>query len=375
MKQLIIPNALQIDMDDMGWFCGTDDRKQGGPSRTGVTRRHVPADYEAVNELGRRLNMKINCAFVVGEWDPDNRLRTIPHLSKYGDGWNNAAYYDARIAAECAAILNRSDYVNLCVHGLLHGYYMDGVDSHDISDYYYRIKGQVLMVPQEEIRHRLDAFFDLLKYHGIDKKIDTMIPPSFYYRWNELSEILREYGIRYVGTIYRSMKSDGSDALPEVVGIERSGMITYDRHHNPIAWDKFGGPYEDLPILDGLVGVHWPNFLHEDPARNMETVERAAAYFRRCGREFGTVLSRDVAFYVTQSLYKRYAKTAEEDGVFTVDLSAVPKVPEMNDRFYLSSKKPILSWEGCTLSEYGRFDGHVTYEVLPLVSQITLKTV
>ena len=59
MAIMTIPRPLQIALDDVGWFCAEDDRKQGGPSRTGVTRRHCYKDYIAVNELGKRLGMKI----------------------------------------------------------------------------------------------------------------------------------------------------------------------------------------------------------------------------------------------------------------------------------------------------------------------------
>lgn len=82
---MLIPSCLYITMDDLGWFCGTDDRPAGGSSRSGMPRRHCAEDYAAVNELGRRLNMKINCAFVLGEWDPDNRLKRIPYLSYLRD--------------------------------------------------------------------------------------------------------------------------------------------------------------------------------------------------------------------------------------------------------------------------------------------------
>ena len=371
MENFIIPEALQIDMDDMGWFCGTDDRKAGGPSRTGIPRRHTAADYAAVNELGRRLNMKINCAFIIGEWDPDNRLRAIPHLSKFGDDWNNSAYFDTKIAAERVKILNESDYINLCVHGLLHGYYMEGTDNHDCSDYYYTINKELFMAPEEEIRRRLDAFFDLLRYHGIKKQIDTMIPPSFRYRFNELSYVLKDYGIRYVGTIFQNMICEGEDASI-TVGIEKNGMITYDRRTNPIPWNRFGADYETMPLVSGLVGTHWPNFLHEDPERNLETVERAEAYFRRCGARFESVLSRDVVFFVTQAMYRRFAKAKEEDGVLNLDLSAVPSVEGLGDRFYINSKQPIKSAEGCTATVYETHSTHTVYEIKPQEKQLKL---
>ena len=110
MDKIVIPRPLQIVIDDLGWFCPTDDRAAGGPSRTGMSRYHVAADYEAINYLGERLGMKINCAFVVGEWDPDNRLRSVKHLSKYGDGWDNAAHLDREEMRRCAEVINTSPW-------------------------------------------------------------------------------------------------------------------------------------------------------------------------------------------------------------------------------------------------------------------------
>ena len=76
MNEILIPHSLQITLDDVGWFNGADDRPNGGSAHTGIARRHCAEDYAAINELGRRLNMRINCAFTVGEWDPGNRLRS-----------------------------------------------------------------------------------------------------------------------------------------------------------------------------------------------------------------------------------------------------------------------------------------------------------
>ena len=53
MKSIIIPNPLQITMDDLGWFCGKDARDKMEPARTGITRRHCAEDYEVVNEIGK----------------------------------------------------------------------------------------------------------------------------------------------------------------------------------------------------------------------------------------------------------------------------------------------------------------------------------
>jgi hypothetical protein len=82
MNQFVIPNALQIVIDDLGWMNSKDDRENKGPSRTAMPRNHVAEDYAAINALGKALGMRINCAFVIGEWDPDNRLKKLPNFSE-----------------------------------------------------------------------------------------------------------------------------------------------------------------------------------------------------------------------------------------------------------------------------------------------------
>ena len=370
MDIFCIPSALQIDLDDMGWFCGRDDRKLGGPSRTGVARRHVLGDYYAVNELGRRLNMRINCGLVIGEWDTDNSLRTIPYLSPYGV-WDNAAYYDVDAVEACVAALNAADYINPCVHGLLHGYYNSVADWHDSSDFYYHRNKVLCMVEEGEVRARLDAFFHILSARGLNRKVHTFIPPSFAYRWDELSRILWEYGIKYVGTIFKTMDKNGT--TPEApIGIEPCGIVTYDRHHNPIPWDSFGGDWDALPAVNGVVGVHWPNFLHEDPERNMESVIAAERYFRRSASEFGTILSRGIEFYASQALYRQAAVTVEQGSTLTVDLSALPKPTVLADHFYVSARRPVTASSGCRFVLYERAGDFITYEVTPTERVLTL---
>lgn len=366
MAIMTIPRPLHIALDDLGWFCPTDDRQNGGPSRTGVTRRHCFKDYQAINELGKRLDMKISCAFVLGEWDPDNRLRRVKCLSKYGEKWDNASYLDRDELQRCIDVINSSDYIDLTVHGLLHGYYTEGIDNTDESDYYYRINKELYMIPEEEVRHRLDCFFDLLKYYKVEKNICAFIPPSFSYRSNEISKILPDYGIKYVSSIFRTMKYDGEKK--EIVDIEENGIVNVDRNNNLVPWNQFDSDLSKLPTdVTGVFGMHWPNFLHEDADRSLEVVDRAVEYFEKCSQNFGTILSKGIEFCVNQSIFCKYAKIREKGGVTTIDISDVPE--NFRDKlFYVSSKEPIETWIGCDVYDYEVRNGFATYAVKPISS-------
>lgn len=373
MAIMTIPRPLHIALDDLGWFCSEDDRKQGGPSRTGVTRRHCYKDYYAVNELGKALNMKISCAFVLGEWDPDNRLSSVKCLSKYGDNWDNASYLDKEEMKRAVKAINECEYIDLTVHGLMHGYYTEGIDNTDESDYYYRINKELFMIPEEEVRHRLDCFFDLLKYYGIEKKINAFIPPSFTYRWDEISKILKDYGIEYVSTIFRTMKYVGDKK--EIVDIEENGIVNIDRNNNLIPWNEFNSDFSRLKTdVNGIFGMHWPNFLHEDENKSMEVVERWVEYFEKCSQNFGTVISKDIEFCANQSLFCKYAKISEVDGVTYIDVTDVPE-KYRNNVFYVSSKEPIETWIGCEVYDYEKKDGFATYAIKPLMDTMAFDNV
>lgn len=66
-KNIVIPVALQIRVDDVAWRNGADERHRNRPSWSGLPRQHHPLDYEMLHRLGERLDMKIGCSLVVGE--------------------------------------------------------------------------------------------------------------------------------------------------------------------------------------------------------------------------------------------------------------------------------------------------------------------
>ena len=385
MEKYIIPNALQIVIDDLGWFNGKDDRETGGPSRTAMPRKHVAEDYLAVNELGRALGMKINCAFVIGEWDPDNRLKKLPHFSKYGDGWDNEKYLDKKEMRRVAEAVNASEYIDLSIHGLMHGYYTDGIDNYDASDFCYKIKNKMHLIPEEEIRARLDAFFDILNYYGIKKKVNSYIPSTGYYMVNGIAKYMHEYGINYIcqpcNASYPHIDFNGTE--PPYLASVDCGIILTDRRNfikqegfnslvNILPWDEWGSNFSALPKANCIVGTHWPNFLHIDPQKSIELVPQNAEYFKSSAERWGAMMSRDLGFYSTQALYKRFAKAEECNGCFTVDVTDVPNPVGNLGKFFVSSRDEIKNFDGCDIALYETRADHLVYEITPKSEKIKL---
>lgn len=374
MGNIIIPQSLQITMDDVGWFNGADDRENGGSARTAMTRRHCAEDYAAINELGKRLNMRINCAFVLGEWDPDNRLRKIKWLSKYGDSWDNASYLGREEMMAVADVINASEYIDIAVHGLMHNYYKSGVP-YSNTDYYYTLNGKTYIAPEEEIRARFDAFFDLLDHYKINKTVNSFIPPTFKYIWQSMDKVHADYGIKYVSTLFdpRDLIMPSGVKMPSFAGIEGGSVITLNRNNNFIPWYEISTNLDNAPIVKGIFGCHWPNILHEDKTRHGEILESWVRYFERCANTFGIILSRDIAFAAEQTLFYEYARLEDKNGALEIDISGVPRTDACLGKFYISSKNEIKEYFGCDIKLYEKKDGFINYAVIPKSSILTFR--
>ena len=373
MSDIVIPQPLQIVVDDLGWFCGDDDRKSGGASRSGMPRRHGYRDYEAMHELGKALDQKIVCGFCLAEWDPDNRLKKFPQISKYGENWDNARYIDMDEAKRCAKIINDSPYIDVALHGMGHGYYCDENLNNDTSDFYIVKVGKIKeMTDEGYIRGIIESFLGILEYYGINKKVTSMIPPTGVYRFNELSRILADFGIKYVSAGFWEMIVDSGEKL-EDIAVE-NGIITMNRYQ-PEAnnWLAHSIDYGNVPLRVYSFGSHWPNWLHEEPDRNMEVIKSAVKYFYRCAELQGTVISRDMKFAVTQTMFRKHATVTEnEKGETVIDISKVPRLDTMNNVFYVNSRFPITC-EGGTMTEYAGKNNFITYEIKPESNVIILK--
>ena len=87
-----IPLAIQVVIDDVGWWSGEDSSLSGGPFRTGIKRNHCIKDYEAIFEFAKRLKIRPQIAMVLCEWDRENILGELPTSTWMGTGWNNSRW-------------------------------------------------------------------------------------------------------------------------------------------------------------------------------------------------------------------------------------------------------------------------------------------
>ena len=382
-KKYCIPIALQIVTDDVGWFNGYDHRCSEGPSRTGIPRKHCYLDYEVLEAVGREIGMKINCPFVIGEWDKKNRLRGMPHATNDEKGWDMASKIDYAEAERCLDAINRAEHIELAFHGLMHGYWEDGISVEDAEfshpsslDYKTKYASHLCIpVDNDYFESHIEAFFKIYEDWDFKQKIRSFTSPSGIYKGVEenrhLVEMMKKYGMYFWSNSWGAVKA-AHEVIDGVIFMNKA----YTRSNYP-HWAAYGIDPERLRDYSfeenngiehaerAIYGTHWANFLYYDPERNLECVQPWGRFMKRQAEIFGLMLSKDIAFAASQGVYRRYASLESTKDGLAIDLTAVDSTGAigLSDTFYISIEKGISPkiTKGGTLSlyeEHGEFNNY-----------------
>ena len=378
MENIKLPIAVSIRVDDVGWFEGADDRHLGRPSRSGIPRRHDPRDILALNEIGRGLGTKVLCNLVLGEWDFKNRLRGVPHETWDEENWDaakvvnaNRDFFDGAFSA-----LEDSENLEYGLHGLLHGYYVDG-KLHD-EKYLYPFtvkneKGEWVRLPRDygEFDRMLTLFQEIYNDWGFKKKIRVWEAGNgcFGKPWDdcnrEFARILLSHGIgiwEWGGWPSDVLSQDGMVFINSALG-----FLTWDAYgvDPSILHNVFESPrgHGFVPNICG----HLTNFIRFQPEKNFEYVDKWVDYFRRITRPFGALIARDNEQAASQGVYAAYAKIDKIDGGYRIDLAPVEEARTfiLEEEFFVAikDKRMPVSVTGGELYVHEIRDDHVIYRV------------
>jgi hypothetical protein len=333
--QAVVPLAIQIVIDDVGWWNGTNGSAYGEPFRTGSPRPHVLADYEAIIELGRRLGMRPQAAMILCEWDRDHALRRLPTSTWQGVNWDNSRWQGPWLDEASDYLAQHREHLELVLHGVGHEYWegprFTRAEWHDH-------RGR--MRPVKEVEAHLEAFAALLARNRLGPFPESFVPCSFLHGFGSpLAGLLAARGVKYISTPFRTM-ARVRPTEDECFGLE-AGLLTVDRGRDLVPW--FGIAPEPVGALEGTIcGMHWPNLLHPDPARNLEVVDRWVNLLQGYHQCFDRLLAPDTASSFSQVVYHRWTGvSANAEGLvldFTWVAAAAANTPGILDHFFLKVK-------------------------------------
>jgi hypothetical protein len=311
----------------------------------------------------------------------------MPHATNNEAGWDMASKIDYAEAERCLDVINKAEHFELAFHGLMHGYWENGISvadsefSHPISlDYKTKYAPHNFYEPVDGdyFESHIEAFFEIYEDWGFSQKIRSFTSPSGVYGTVDanlaLVQMMKKHGMSYWANAWGAIKH-AHEAIDGVIFLNKA----YTKYNHP-HWAAYGIDPEQLADYtfetnnlevggeQAIYGLHWPNVLYFNPNRNLECVKPWGRFMRRQAEIFGVMLSKDTAFAASQGVYRRYAAMeATKDGL-AIDLTAVDGAGVshlLDDAFYISIEKGIAPkiTKGGSLSLYEEHESFNNYKI------------
>ncbi|MHC4112866.1 MAG: hypothetical protein ACYSUY_17465 [Planctomycetota bacterium] len=341
--EALIPIPIQVVIDDVGWWSGQDDSTRQGPYRTGINRNHVPADYQAIVDMGRALGIRPQAAMVLCEWDRENILRDVPTSTWQGKQWDNSQWVGPWLDRAAEIIRNNSAHFEFTIHGLGHEYWSDGTFTRaEWAD------KNGIMRPRDQVELHLDYFGKLMEQNHLGSFPKSFVPTAFRHGFGRtpghdlsMAAILKQRGVNYINTPFRVMRNQ-EEVQYGVFGID-AGVMTVDRGRDQFTWYVFGA--QPVGTAQGpTCGLHWPNMLHPDPDRNSEVVGSWVTYLAPFNERLDTLLAPDSVAFQRQFAHQACTQLSLAGNRIELDFTKTNTLPDRLGKreFTLKVKDPRL---------------------------------
>jgi hypothetical protein len=332
-----IPMPIQVVIDDVGWRRGENGTKRQEPFRTGINRNHVPADYQAIVDLGVKLGVRPQAATILCEWDRKNILRDVPTATWMREKWDNSKLVGSWMDEAADIIRKNRNHYELTLHGVGHEYWAD--------EHYTRAEWADLsgtMRPLDQVELHLDYFAKLLDQNQLGPFPTAFVPTDFLHGFGltgdhkiSMAQVVKKRGIKYINTPFYTMYNVKGAQFGSF-GID-SGVITIDRGNDLVNWNVLGGKPEG-ELKGPTCGMHWPNLLHEDPQRNSEIVDGWVKFLKPYNDKPETLLAPDSSTFRNQLVHHICTTLQVGESDIKMDFTGTDKLKDQLSNNQLTMK-------------------------------------
>lgn len=323
----IVPMPIQVVIDDVGWWSGEDGNEQQEPFRTGIKRNHVPADYQAIVDLGAKLGVRPQAATILCEWDRENILRDVPTTTWMREKWDNSKWVGPWLDEAADIIRNNQKHYELTLHGVGHEYWGD--DSFTRAEWADR---DGTMRPLDQVELHLDYYGKLLDQNQLGPFPTAFVPTAFLHGFGltgdhkiSMAAVLKKRGVNYINTPFNNMYN-AKGAQYGFFGIDAE-VMTVDRGRDVLGWNIIGEK-PDRMLKGPTCGMHWPNLLHEDPQRNAEIVDAWVDFLKPYNSKPETLLAPDSSSFLTQLIHHTNTKLEVRESDIKIDFTETDKLKD-----------------------------------------------
>jgi hypothetical protein len=284
-------------------------------------------------EVGKTVNARIQCLFILSEMDRQNLLAKFPTTTYQREKWNN----DFRVNETQKAIMNyvreQAAYMEFGFHGLGHEYWEPGLPQKRAEWYNLFDKAPW---PEESLREHIQCFKDIMAQYGFSKDNghsfpESFVPCAYSYYWNpggdySLGKLLREVGVKYANTDFSHVPE-----LNPPSAVDGGG---FDFGTHVINRVNYGNPWYELSCLPtvppqyqqtDIIESHWPNWLAQDDFLQPAVTASWVQYYKTIQQLADRYIAKNTEQLHSQWLYKRHTKIAGiRDGQVTIDNTQMP---------------------------------------------------
>ena len=379
-----IPRPFAIAIDDLGWMDGENEGYLGqGPYRIGIKRKMDITDYEAVIDLAKKVGVRLQGLFILGELDREYIARNIPTITPTQTAWKDKKS-DLQIKV-MDFVKKHASHLEFGLHGVGHEYWPDNSGNFKRAEWYNLDDKHPW--PEESIRTHLDCFSKIMAQYGLTPSNHQSFPESFVpcaysYYWNpfpkpdeySLGTILSEYGVRYANTDFTQIP----ECSPPIDGGFDQGVHVMNRFNYGNLWHMIG----QLPMIPikyqntDFIETHWPNLLAQDTFLQEGVTKKWVEYYHEVNSHEKRYYSKNTAQHHSQFLYCKYTTLFHYDYFIIIDNSKMPTdnahdkiVQNLVLKIPIEKKQHIqyITLEGKSIPAYYEFGGYA-YLFLPKLS-------
>ena len=318
-----IPMAIQLVIEDVGWWEKSHPLGPNDPFRSGLHRRHHPSDYAALVELAKGLGMRPLIAFVACEWDRFNILKKIPTATWMGENWDNRHNVGPWLDQAADILKTNRSHLEIALHGVGHEYWAAGTRS---RTEFHTSEGNLR--PAGEIERHLAAFGEIMGQHDLPSCPTAFVPPALKHSFGNgehgIHPILNRYGIHDVITVLNKARLHRPPQHARLAWEE--GVLLIERGPAPVPWHT-SAARPRFRFERPFVPLHWANLLHENGSRNSAVVRDWIAFIKKGYDRAEQMLAPDTATCISQLAYQTLARVRQSATAITIDLRKIRQLP------------------------------------------------
>ena len=336
MHKIIFPRAFAFAVDDLGWNEGSNLEQDiiQGPPRAGVRRQFELRDYQYLVEVGKAVNTRIQCLFILSEMDRENILAKFPTTTYQREKWNNSFRVNESQKVIMNYVRDQAAHMEFGFHGLGHEYWEPGQPQKRAE--WYNLFDNVPW-PEESMREHIQCFRDIMAQYGFSKDNghsfpESFVPCAYSYYWNpqgeySLGKLLCEVGVKYANTDFShvpelnppgNIDGGGFDFGTHVINRVNYGNLWYELSRLPTV------PLEYQ--MTDIIESHWPNWLAQDDFLQSATTNSWIQYYKTVQQLPDRYIAKNTEQLHSQWLYNRFTKLTEvREGEVTIDNTQMPE--------------------------------------------------